>query len=244
MENNEFVSSHPANSQTDANGLASIAPPISDSCEDGQSVENGLLPTIRRKTQDKTPHWFVVRATHGRASDVYDEIVNINRPDIEAYIPHQRVETLKIEEGKPEKVIHRDILHKGLLFVRTTRQEFSKLIHAFPPYPYIKGLTPYYDHCHESEKGRNDYLVVPDRQFHSFRTILESNDINILVEQNEMPTYLNGKHVEITSGPFTGVNGILLRWKRLRRVFVKVNQVGTFGTGFVRTCDFKILDED
>lgn len=262
MENDIIVSPHPANSQTDAFGLISSAPPTCQINADGQSVENVLSPDISLSSSSSRPlwesqigsfhplseshrkSWFVIRATRGRGEDIYNELINLNLTHLEVYIPRYHKEHITISEGHPEKIVKEGILHNGLLFVRTTRDEFAKLIQGIEPYPYIKGLTPYYDHFHEIEAGRNDYLVVPDIQFKNFRTILESQDTHILVDQELMPTYLNGKKVKVISGPFAGVTGTLLRWKGLRRVFVKLDQLGTFGTGFIRTCDFQIIKED
>lgn len=266
MENNAPVSPHPANSQTDVFGPNSVTPPTCETYADGQSVENVLSPTAPISTiqsysekshsilpiEGEMPpcgaervrsFWFVIRATRGRAQEVYDAIVGLHIPNLEAYIPRYHVETLKIDNGNPVKIIQEGILHNGIVFVRTTRKEFTKLVHGLEPYPVIKGLTPYYDHFREIETGRNNYLIVPDKQFRDFRTILESEDVNILVDQDQMPTYLNGKKVEVTSGPFAGITGTLLRWKGLRRVFIKLDQLGTYATSFVRTCDFRIIED-
>lgn len=240
MEKDNNSSHHPANSQTPAIGLTSEASPLCKMYADGQSVENIQSSTPPSSSSLK---WFVIRATRGRAQEVYDELMALNSPNLEVYLPHYHRESLKIHDGHPCKVVDEGALHNGLLFVRATRAEFSRLVKFEAPYPFIKGLTPYYDHFREYEAGRNDYLIVPDRQFHDFRTILESQDVNILVEQEQMPAYLNGKKVEVVSGPFTGVTGTLLRWGGLRRVFIQLDYIGTFATGFIRSCDFRILEE-
>lgn len=242
MEKDIPVSNHPANSQSHTIGLTSNVPPTCNIYADGQSVENALSPSSSLDMNDDERHWYVVRATQGRAQKVYDEIVNLNSQSFEVYLPRYRYETLQITDGYPKKMLTEGPLHSGLLFVRSTRNDYDKLVHFQEPYPTIKGLTPYYDHFRKLENGRNDYLVVPDKQFYDFRIILESEDVNILVEQESMPSYLNGKRVQVVSGSFSGVTGTMLRWKGLRRVFIKLDQVGTFATGFIRTCDFRIIE--
>lgn len=238
MEKDITVSPHPANSQINVSGLTSIAPPTCETSADGQSVENIPSPKDKRVSS-----WFVIRATRGRGQEVYDEIVGLNLPHLEVYIPRYHREHITLIDGIPTVIVNEGLCLKNLLFVRTTREEYVKLIHGIEPYPYIKGLTPYYDHFHEIETGRNEYLTVPDRQFRDFRTILESDDTNVLIDQEQMPAYLNGKKVEVTSGPFTGITGTMLRWKGLRRVFVKLDRIGTVATGFIRTCDFRLLED-
>lgn len=241
MEKDSTLPPHTANSQTSALGLASVASPTHDSFKEGQSVENVQSPTTSSLFSSSL-NWYVIRATRGRAQEVYDELVSLHSPHLEVYLPHFHHESLQIQDGMPQKVIQEGVIHGGLVFVRTTRKEFYDLVHGLGAYPFIKGLTPYYDHFHEYEVGRNDYLVVPDKQFRDFRTIIESQDTHILVDQQAMPSYLNGKKVEVISGPFAGVEGTLLRWGGLRRVFIQLDYLGTFATGFIRTCDFRIIE--
>lgn len=229
MEKDTSVTPHPANSQNSALGLTSVASPVFETHANGQSVEN--------------VQWFVIRATQGRAQAIYDILTSLPDFPYEVYIPHYHYETLRILDGAPEKHIEDGLLYKGLVFVRMPHDEFHKLVHAEAPYPFIKGLTPYYNHFTvSSTTGRNEYLIVPDHQFHNFRTLLESQDTHILIDQTDMPSYLSDKKVEIINGPFTGITGTLLRWKGLRRVFIQLDQLGTFATGFIRTCDFRLLD--
>lgn len=243
METDVTASNHPANSQASAFGIASVATPNCHSAAEGKSVENNLSPTPSHPSQDHDYHWFVIRATHGRAQDVYQRLIDQKFLPNEVYVPRYHQESLKIVDGEPQKVVTEGLLHSGLVFIRTTRDEFYKLVHAQKPYRFIKGLTPYYDHFQDNGAGRNHYLVVPDKQFRDFRTILESRDINILVDQESMPAYLHGRKAEVTSGPFAGVTGIIFKWKRLRRVFIQIDQIGTYATGFIRNCDFRVIDD-
>lgn len=249
MEKDITVSPHPANSQNSAFGLTSVAPPTLETRANGQSVENVQSTTLYpHKGGDvqrtEGGFWFVIRATQGRAQAIYDTLTTLPDFPYEVYIPRYHFETLCILDGNPEKHVEDGLIYTGLVFVRMPHDEFNKLVHAEAPYPFIKGLTPYYNHFRvSSTSGRNEYLIVPDRQFHNFRTLLESQDTHILIDQTDMPTYLTGKKVEIIDGPFVGVTGTLLRWKGLRRVFIQLDQLGTFATGFVRTCDFRLLEE-
>lgn len=244
METDIAVNPHPAHSQTTCFGADSVTPPTCDMYTDGQSVENALPQTIRRRNVDPTPRWYVIRATRGRAQEVYDSLVGLDGMNLDVYVPRFHREVLSIEDGNPQKVVNEGLIHNGLVFVRTTYDDFFRLTHAQEPYPFIMGLTPYYNHFRKSAEGRDEYLTVPDRQFRDFRTIIESQDVNILIDQETMPDYLNGKKVEVVSGSFKGVTGTLLRWKGLRRVFVKLDLVGTFATGFIRNCDFRVLTEE
>lgn len=183
--------------------------------------------------------WYVIRVTQRREKKVYEEILARNIEGIELYMPHTPHDAVHIEEGVPVPT-HIDIpINSGFIFVRCTREKYREVLsHSID----IKGLTPYYDHFHEYESGRNDYLTIPDSQFNSFRRICDAKDDRKLIDQRDMPEYLSGKHVKVITGLFAGVEGTLLRWNGLRRVFVDLGQLGKFGTGFIRSCDFVVID--
>lgn len=186
-----------------------------------------------------TENWYVIRVTQRREKKVYEEILARKIEGIELYLPHTPHEAVRIEEGVPMPS-HVDIpINTGFIFVRCTREKYRELLTYSTD---IKGLTPYYDHFHELENGNNDYLTIPDHQFNSFKKICDAADERKLINQQDMPTYLAGKHVKVLTGIFAGVEGTLLRWQGLRRVFVDLGPLGKFGTGFIRSCDFVVLD--
>ncbi|MBQ0050356.1 MAG: hypothetical protein KBT12_09030 [Bacteroidales bacterium] len=241
MDKEDNLSFLQANSQTIVNGDFSFTPPNQKIPSIGQSV--GYVPTSNAPANvtAQKRHWFVIRATRGRAQAVYEKLSAYSEFSSDLYVPTYHLENLKIVDGEAHKVVTEGLYHKGLVFIRTTYSEYRKLVRAEAPYHYIDGLTPYYNHFQSEGSGCNSYLVVPDKQMQDFRKLLESKNEHILIDQASMPTYLNGKQVEIVSGPFAGITGTLLRWKGLRRVFIKIDQIGTFATGFIRTCDFRLL---
>ena len=119
-------------------------------------------------------------------------------------------------------------LDPGLLFVNTTLEDFRELLSLS-----VKGLTPYYNHFVTNEFGKNDFLIVPDRQMNSFRIIVESGNANVIVDQSIAPTYLEGDTVVVVGGPFAGVEGKFLKFKGQKRVFVEIPGLGCFGTAYV-----------
>lgn len=154
------------------------------------------------------------------------------------YLPTARQPVCRIVDGKATIIMQERPVHTGLLFVNASPANYQRLLFESPKIP---GLTPFYDHFTLSHTGRNSYLVVPDRQFDSFRRILESEQDDILIDQTQIPAYLSGKQVRVISGPFAGVEGTLLKWKHQRRVFVTLGPLGTFATGYIRTADVELL---
>lgn len=214
------------NHKPDSCGLTSKTSPTPISIRNGQSVEN-----VRRST---TRHWFAIRATRNRALSVYTSILSLGNEELMPYLPMRKI---KEYNNKNINDPHFDLLerpvHSGLLFVFTTYSQFKALLDLKPP---ISGLTPYYDHFKTNKFGRNDYLTIPAHQMESFRIILESGMEDILTEQDKVPKYLKGDFVRVTGGPFKGVEGQVLNWKHQKRVFLKIDGIGCFGTAFVPEC--------
>ena len=129
-----------------------------------------------------------------------------------------------------EPQVKEEPLDKGLLFMRSSLSVFRELLQS----PLlVPGMTPYYNHFRTNEFGKNEYLIVPDRQMESFRIIVESRNQDILVNQTEVPQLIEGDHVLVTGGPFAGVEGIVMKYKHQKRVFVQLHGIGIYATAYV-----------
>lgn len=195
----------------------------------GKSVGYALHP-------DKL-YWFPIRATYHRAQKVYNKLVAINNGGFELYLPVlRRIEYINEGAKKPVQQIREEPLDKGLLFMRSTLRDFQALVQTPSLVP---GLTPYYNHFSTSESGKNEYLTVPDRQMESFRIIVESRNKDIIVNQKEMPQLIEGDTVMVTDGPFAGVEGVVMKFKHQKRVFVELQGVGTYATAYIPSAFLK-----
>lgn len=203
------------------------------------SKENTATPPCPKKmptelSVDSTLHWYVIRATRARAQKVNDTLSAMHDAgelpsDTEIYLP-MRVTSVYDNSAlsNPEVKVIRKPLYRSLLFIRCRQSTFQDLIKLTIP-----GFSPWYNHVVTNQYGKNPYLIVPDRQFYSFRTIVESQEADIIVDQQEVPTLLKGDRVRVTDGPFAGVEGTVLRYKHQLRVFVQIECLGTFGTAYV-----------
>ena len=201
--------------------------------ENGKSVEYALPGT--------EAHWFPIRATYHRAQKVYDRLVALNDGRYELYFPQLYVlEGHDGKSGTEEPQFRTEPLDKGLLFMRSPLGVFRELVQN----PLlVPGMTPYYNHFDTNEFGRNEYLIVPDRQMESFRIIVESRNQDILVRQAEMPQLVEGDHVLVTEGPFAGVEGVVMKYKHQKRVFVQIQGVGIYATAYIPSAFLKLKTE-
>jgi hypothetical protein len=189
----------------------------------GKSVRFTLLPNEK--------YWFPIRATHHRAQKIYDKLVAINNKNLELYLPTVRHIEYSNEDFKnPTQYAEDKPLDSGLLFMRSTVGDFKSLLKYPTQFP---GLTPYYNHFYTNEFGKNEFLVVPDAQMNSFKIIVESGNQNIIVDQTEIPSFIAGDRVVVIGGPFAGVEGIVMKYKHQKRVFVELQGVGRYATAYV-----------
>ena len=176
-------------------------------------------------------YWFPIRATHHRAQKIYDKLVAINNKNLEPYLPIVRhIEYSNADFNNPTQYIADKPLDSSLLFLRSTLNDFRSLLEYQAIFP---GLTPYYNHFYINSYGTNDFLTVPDKQMESFRIIVESGNENIIVDQSEMPDLVVGDPVVVIGGPFAGVEGVVMKYKHQKRVFVELQGVGRYATAYV-----------
>ena len=199
------------------------ANPSRENANAGKSVKFTLMPNVK--------YWFPIRATHHRAQKIYDKLVAINNKNLELYLPIVRhIEYSNEDFNNPTQYIKDKPLDSSLLFLRSTLNDFRSLLQYQAMFP---GLTPYYNHFSINSYGTNDFLTVPERQMESFRIIIESGNENIIVSQSEMPSFISGDRVVVIGGPFAGVEGIVMKYKHQKRVFVELQGVGRYATAYV-----------
>jgi hypothetical protein len=189
----------------------------------GKSVEYALLPDVK--------YWFPIRATHHRAQKIYDKIVSLRNDCLEPYLPLLRhIEYTNEDFNNPTQYIADKPLDTGLLFLRSTVNDFRALLQYDSMFP---GMTPYYNHFAVNSFGKNEFLTVPERQMQSFKIIVESGNENILVDQHQVPEFVTGDSVVVIGGPFAGVEGVVMKYKHQKRVFVELQGVGRYATAYV-----------
>lgn len=148
--------------------------------------------------------WYLVRCTLRRLASVHEAV---GRLGLEAFLP--------VYDGRP--------LFPDSFLVRASRQDFASLLNS-----NIPGLMPY----SKSADG-HDFVSFPDSKINMLRTIVDSMDPNILVDQTLAPHYLSGDMVEVIDSPFKGVVGRYFKYKGQHRVFVEIPGLGIFGTAYV-----------
>lgn len=156
-------------------------------------------------------YWFPMRVTYGRSMQVKSFLDSKN---IENFLP---IKVIKIYDG--EKIgIKEEPAINNLIFIHSSMQEITVLKHGYNETEPLRYMT----YRPVNDPNINKVITVPERQMVNF--------INACKGPSEDITYLNpdellGKahqKVEIISGPFKGVRGVIKRIHGNRRFVVEL----------------------
>lgn len=165
--------------------------------------------------------WFPMRVTYGREMRVKGEL---DRLEIENFVPM----TYKVMDVNSEK-LHRELVPaiNNLVFVRSTQERISGLKRsnaALEPLRYMMDHTAGEAHV---------VMTVPDRQMENFMRVATKTDESVMFLDEKSIVGKEGKRVKIMGGAFEGVEGVIRRLKRCKRVVVEIEGVASVAIAHV-----------
>ena len=169
--------------------------------------------------------WFVLRVSYGRAAPVVEHLRGLG---VETYYPMQ----YRISLQRGHRVRRLVAMLPGLLFVRTTRAEADRLVHATPGLPQV---SYYYNHFQVDAHGLNPPLVVDARQMDAFICATRTRSEHLRMVSFDRVRLRLGQMVEVVEGEFTGVSGRVVRYAGQQRVAVSLGSAFTVLTAYVPT---------
>ena len=165
--------------------------------------------------------WFPMRVTYGREMKVKGEL---DRLEIENFVPM----TYKVIDADGEG-LHRELVPaiSNLIFVRSTQERISGLKRSnevLEPLRYMVDFTAEEEHV---------ILTVPDRQMENFMRVATNTDESVMFLDGKSIVGKEGKRVKIMGGAFEGVEGVIRRVKRCKRVVVEIEGVASVAIAHV-----------
>ena len=165
--------------------------------------------------------WFPMRVTYGREMKVKGELVRLG---IECFVPM----TYKVMDVNNEE-LHRELVPaiNNLIFVRSTQERISGLKRSnevLEPLRYMMDLTAEEAHV---------IMTVPDRQMENFMRVATKTDESVMFLDEKSIVGKEGKRVKIMGGVFEGVEGVIRRVKRCKRVVVEIESVASVAIAYV-----------
>lgn len=166
--------------------------------------------------------WHVLRVSYNRELKACEWLKG---KGFEVFLPMRN--EVRIVDGK-RKTVSKPLI-PNILFVRSTPAALDLIIHD----PGNTCLSYYYNHFAVRPDGKNPPLTVPDREMDNFIRLSQVDDPNILFVSPEECHFKSGDQVIVTSGPFTGITGCVVRAKRQQRVAIEIAGLGVVTTAYV-----------
>lgn len=186
---------------------------ISSETTAGVSVGNGL---------NKPACWYVLRVSYNREQNATEWLEGNG---FEVFLPMRN--EVRIVGGKRENASKP--LIPNIIFVHSTFTALDQALHT----PANNCLSYYYNHFFVEPNGKNPPLTVPDRQMDNFIRLCHIDDPNILFVSHLECRFKSGDQVVVTSGPFKGITGRVVRVKRQQRVAIEIAGLGVVTTAYV-----------
>ena len=157
--------------------------------------------------------WFPMRVTYSREMKVKGEL---ERLEIENFVPM----TYKVADADTDHP-HRELVPavNNLIFVHSTQEVISRLKlsnDVLEPLRYMMDLTTGDDPV---------IMTVSDREMENFMLVASRTDDSVMFLDENTIVGKEGKRVKIMGGAFEGVEGVIRRIKRCKRVVVEIEGV-------------------
>ena len=184
--------------------------------------------------------WFPMRVTYSREMKMKAEL---DRLGIENFVPmrYRIVESRKDGETEARKGGLTDLRKRGetdlrrvlvpavnnLIFVRSTQEWISGLKvsnEVLEPLRYMMDRTAGREH---------EIMTVSDREMDNFMRVATMTDESVMFLDETSIVGKEGKRVRIMGGVFEGVEGVIRRVKRCKRVVVEIEGVASVAIAHV-----------
>ena len=165
--------------------------------------------------------WFPMRVTYSREMKVKREL---DRLGIENFVP-MTYRLFDTEGADPHRELFPAI--NSLIFVHSTQELISRLKlsnEALEPLRYMMDRT---------SGKKHEIMMVPDRQMEIFMRVAAMTDDSVMFLDEKSVIGKEGKHVRIMGGVFKGVEGVIRRVKRCKRVVVELEGIASVAIAYV-----------
>jgi len=179
--------------------------------------------------KDCVLHWFPMRVTYHREMKIKALLDEIG---IENFVPlHYRL--VETKNGNKKRMLVPAI--HNLIFVRSTQECLTQLKmtkQAFAPMRYIMKKT---------SDEKKEVLRIPDRQMDNFMRVASVQDDRVMFLENNAFINKVGQRVKVYDGFFAGVEGVIKRINKNKRVVVQLEGVAAVAIVFVPSNQIEII---
>ena len=182
-----------------------------------------MTTDVERKTEGRDTMmcgdpktWYPMRVTYGREMKVKGEL---DRLEIENFVPMKCRVVESRTDGTTE--LRRELVPaiSNLVFVRSTQErvtELKRTNEVLEPLRYMLDFT----------NGDGPVIMtVGEREMENFMRVASKTDDSVMFLDENTIVGKEGKRVKIMGGAFEGVEGVIRRVKRCKRVVVELEGI-------------------
>lgn len=176
-------------------------------------------------------HWFPMRVTYHREMKIKALLDELG---IENFLP-MHYELVETKTGGKKRVLLPAI--HNLLFVRSTQEYLTNLKMCrdeFAPMRYMMKRS-------HSTDAKSEILQVPDVQMNNFMRVASVQDDRVMFLDNNEFIHKVGQRVRVIDGYFAGVEGVIKRINKNKRVVVQLEGVAAVAIAFVPASQLSII---
>lgn len=191
-----------------------------------------IQPTVNQSVRDcDLKQWFPMRVTYHREMKIKALLDAIG---VENFLP-MHWEMVESKQGGKKRVllpaIHNLLFVKSsqefLTELKTTRTELSPLRYM------MKRPLP--------GEVRSEIITVPDQQMENFMKVASVQDDRVMFLENNDFVNKVGQRVKVTEGYFAGVEGIIKRINKNKRIVVQLEGVAAVAIAFVPASQLSLI---
>ena len=186
-----------------------------------------------RYVEAPNKNWYVFRASYGREDKASDFLVD---DGTYTYIAKKYVE--RYIRGKRKRYLQ--TLIPNLLFAYTTEEKAEEYVNNTPALSY---LTYYYNHFELDDEQKNPPLTVSCYEMSKFVKATCNKNKHLLFVEPSQCHYKGGDLVQVTDGPFKGVEGKVARIAGQQRVVISLSSIGLISTAYIPTAFLQIIEK-
>lgn len=166
-----------------------------------------------------------MRVTYGRALKFK---ASLDEAGFETFVPMCRKTVVK--DGRTSRVLVPAVTN--LCFVRSTKASIDAFIKDFGEGCPVRFMW---------DKATRLPVVVPEKPMEDFMKISNTMADDVIYLKEISAKLREGQKVRVTQGPFSGVEGTIIRIRRSRRVMVELPGMLAVATTYIRPDELEII---
>lgn len=176
-------------------------------------------------------HWFPMRITYHREMRIK---TLLDEMGVENFLP-MHWEIVETKNGGKKRLLLPAI--HNLIFVRSTQEFLTELKmtrEEFAPMRYMMKRSL-------SGGEKSEIMLVPDQQMENFMRVASVQDDRVMfLESNDFINKI-GQRVKVIDGFFSGVEGVVKRINKNKRVVVQLEGLAAVAIAFVPASQLSLI---